>query len=211
MAGHNKGRKLPAEQWHNKGQKLPPEPLTQAEVNGLIGACSKRAPTGIRNRALIAVLYRAGLRVSEALALLPKDLDANASTIRVLHGKGDKSRVVGIDMGAWGLLQNWLDRRAALGINGRAPVFCTLDAKPMKAAYVRAMLPRMAKRADIAKRVHAHGLRHTFAFEVAGENTPLNVIQAQLGHSSLAVTDRYVRHLNPTAVVEAMKARQWII
>ena len=79
-------RPIPA----NKGRKLPPEPLTQEEVKALIRACSKRAVTGIRNQALIVVLYRAGLRISEALALMPKDLDAQASTIRVLHGKGDK-------------------------------------------------------------------------------------------------------------------------
>ena len=86
----------------NKGRKLPPEPLTAEEVKGLIRACSKRASTGVRNRALIVVLYRAGLRISEALALLPKDLDAQASTIRVLHGKGDHDRVVGLDAGALG-------------------------------------------------------------------------------------------------------------
>ncbi len=64
----------------NKGKKLPPEPLSADDVKGLIRACSKRASTGIRNRALIAVLYRAGLRIGEALALLPKDLDVQAST-----------------------------------------------------------------------------------------------------------------------------------
>ena len=113
----------------NKGRKLPPEPLTPDEVKALIRACSKRAATGIRNRALIVVLYRAGLRISEALALFPKDLDAQASTIRVLHGKGDHDRVVGLDAGAWAILQLWLDRRAAAGINGHAPVFCTLKGR----------------------------------------------------------------------------------
>jgi site-specific recombinase XerD len=193
----------------NKNRKLPPEPLSADEVRGLIRACSRRAPTGIRNRALIVVLYRAGLRVSEALALLPKDLDAAASTIRVLHGKNDKARVVGLDAGAWALLQLWLDHRAALGINGRQPVFCTLKGKPMKSNYVRMLLPRLARRAGIEKRVHAHGLRHTHAFELASEGTPIHVIQCQLGHSSAATTDRYIRHLNPTAVIEQMKARSW--
>jgi integrase/recombinase XerD len=65
-----------------------------------MGACSKRAPTGIRNRALIAMLYRGQLRIGEALALKPKDLDRKAGTVRVLHGKGDKSRTVGLDDGA---------------------------------------------------------------------------------------------------------------
>jgi site-specific recombinase XerD len=195
----------------NKGRKLPPEPLSPDEVKALIRACSKRATTGIRNRALIVVLYRAGLRISEALALLPKDLDAQASTIRVLHGKGDHDRVVGLDAGAWAILQLWLDRRAAAGITGRAPVFCTLKGRRMKSAYVRTLLPRLARKAGIDKRVHAHGLRHTHAYELATEGTPIHVIQAQLGHASVATTDRYIRHLNPAAVVEAMKSRSWTL
>ncbi len=193
----------------NKGRKLPPEPLTAEEVKALIRACSKRAATGVRNRGLIVVLYRAGLRVSEALALMPKDLDAQASTVRVLHGKGDCHRVVGLDTGAWAVLQLWLDRRAALGINGHAPVFCTLQGRRVTPAYVRTLLPRLARKAGIEKRVHAHGLRHTHAFELASEGTPLHVIQAQLGHASLATTDRYVRHLHPAVLVETMKARVW--
>jgi integrase/recombinase XerD len=195
----------------NKGLKLPAEPLTPVEVKQLIQACSKRAVTGIRNRALIVVLYRAGLRISEALALMPKDLDAANSTIRVLHGKGDKARLVGLDAGAWAIVQLWLDRRAAAGINGRSPVFCTLKGKPVKPAYVRTLLPRLARRAGIEKRVHAHGLRHTFAYELANEGTPLHVVQLQLGHSSVATTDRYIRHLNPAAVVEVMKSRAWAL
>jgi len=195
----------------NKGCKLPPEPLTPEEVKALIRACSKRAVTGIRNQALIVVLYRAGLRISEALALLPKDLDAKGGMMRILHGKGDKSRVVGLDVGAFAILEHWLDRRAAAGINSRAPVFCTLKGKPLKSAYIRALLPRLARKAGIDKRVHAHGLRHTHAFELAGEGTPINLIAVQLGHSNSATTDRYIRHLNPSAVVEAIRSREWTL
>ena len=195
----------------NKGRKLPPEPLSPNEVKALIRACSMRAATGIRNRALIVVLYRAGLRVGEALALFPKDLDAQAGTIRILHGKGDHDRVVGLDTGAWAIVQLWLDRRAALGINGRSPVFCTLKGKAVKSAYIRTLLPRLARKAGIDKRCHPHGLRHTHAFELAGEGTPLHVIQCQLGHASVATTDRYIKHLNPSAVVEAMKSRVWTL
>ena len=193
----------------NTGRKFPAEPLSSDEVKALLRACSPRAATGIRNRALIVVLYRAGLRISEALALLPKDLDLANGTIRILHGKGDQARTVGLDAGAWAILQLWLDRRAALGINGHCCVFSTLQGKPVKAAYVRTLLPRLARKAGIQKRVHPHGLRHSFAYELAGEGTPIHLIQAQLGHLSLATTDRYVRHLCPSDVVEAMKAREW--
>lgn len=195
----------------NKGKKLPAEPLTADEVRALIKACSNRAPTGVRNRALIVVLYRGGLRLNEALQLCPKDLDRKRNTIRVLHGKGDKSRLVGLDDGAWSVLDRWLDRRAALGINGRRRLFCTLNGDPIQTAYVRALLPRLARKAGIDKRVHPHGLRHTHAFELANEGHPIHVIQAQLGHSSLAVTDRYIRHLSPQDVVATMRRRVWEI
>ena len=71
-------------------RRFPAEPLTLADVEALRAACSRRAPTGIRNRALLAVLFRSGLRVSEALALYPKDLDPVGGSLRVLHGKGNK-------------------------------------------------------------------------------------------------------------------------
>lgn len=193
----------------NKGQKYPAEPLTSDEVRALIRACSSRAPTGIRNRALIAVFYRGGLRLQEALRLYTKDLDPKQSTVRVLHGKGDKSRLVGIDDGAWAILDRWLDRRVRLGVNDKCPVFCTLDGAPIQPTYVRALLRRLAHKAQIQKRVHPHGLRHTHAFELANEGQPLHVIQAQLGHSSLAVTDRYIRHLSPQDVVATMRSRVW--
>ena len=180
-------------------------------MKALLAPVPQRAATGIRNRALIVVIYRAGLRISEALALFPKDLDAQASTIRVLHGKGNHDRVVGLDTGAWAVVQLWLDRRAAAGINGRAPVFCTLKGRPVKSAYVRTLLPRLARKAGIDKRCHAHGLRHKHAYELATEGTPIHVIQAQLGHSSVATTDRYVKHLNPAAVVKAMQSRTWTL
>lgn len=65
----------------NKGRKLPPEVLTDAEVQCLIRDCSHRAPTGLRNRALIVTLYRGGLRIEEALSLYPKDLDPERGTV----------------------------------------------------------------------------------------------------------------------------------
>ena len=193
----------------NKGRKAPPEPLSPDEARALIKAASRRAPTGIRNRALMVVLYRGGLRIGEALALKPKDLDIDQGTVRVLRGKRKKSRLVGLDIGALEVVQRWLDRRRILGFKGKHPLFCTLRGDPVNARYVRAMLRRMAERAGIEKRVHPHGLRHTHAFELANEGTPLHVIQHQLGHGSLATTDRYIRHLAPRDVIKTMQAREW--
>ena len=193
-----------------KGRKLPPEPLTPEEVKALIRACSKRAITGVRNQALIVVLYRAGLRISEALALLPKDLDAKGGMMRVLHGKGDKARVVGLDAGAWAILALWLDRRAAAGINSRAPVFCTLKGRPTQVGLCPHASAPAGTQGGHRQAVHAHGLRHTHAFELASEGTPIHVIQAQLGHASVS-DDRQVhlasepvrrRRSNPIARVD---------
>ena len=193
----------------NKGKKYPAEPLTADEVSLLLRACSSRAPTGIRNRALIVVLYRGGLRISEALALEPKDLDREKGTLRVLHGKGDQARTIGLDPEAFAAVERWLDRRRSLGFNGRKRLFCTLAGGPLSAPYVRTLLPRLARKAGIEKRVHAHGLRHTHAAELAREGIPMNLIQLQLGHSSLATTDRYIRHIEPQEVIETMQRRKW--
>ena len=193
----------------NKGQRYPAEPLSADEMQGLIKGCSHKAPTGIRNRALLVLLYRAGLRISEALALKPKDLDLATGAVRVLHGKGDKARVVGLDPGALAVIARWVDRRALLGVGNRAPLLCTLKGATVKDAYVRKLMKRLGHRAGIEKRVHPHGLRHTHAAELAREGTPMNVIQAQLGHSSLATTDRYLRHVAPAELVKLMQARQW--
>ena len=75
----------------NKGKRYPAEVLTADEVQGVIGACSRKAPAGIRNRALLYLLFRSGLRVSEIVALRVSDVDLKAHTVRVLHGKGDKT------------------------------------------------------------------------------------------------------------------------
>lgn len=169
----------------NKGSKFPPEVLTPAEVRALLHAPSGRAPTGLRNRALIAVLYGAGLRLAEALALKVADVNLDAGDIRVLHGKGDRARTAGIDAGALVHLARWLDKRRALGVRNGA-LMCTLDGKPLSPRYVRTMLTRMAARAGIEKRVHPHGLRHTHAAELEREGFTVSEIQQQLGHCAQA-------------------------
>ncbi|MHB1568248.1 MAG: tyrosine-type recombinase/integrase [Solirubrobacteraceae bacterium] len=190
-------------------RRRPPEVLSEAEAVALIRACSSRAPTGIRNRALIAVLWRSGLRISEALALELRDVDLEAGTIRVRHGNGDKSRTVGVDDQTAATLARWIDRRRSLSPGARSPIFCTLHGGRLDTSYVRHLLPRLAARAGIQRRVHAHGLRHTYAAELAREKTPINVIRDALGHTSLAVTDRYLRDVAPTHVIETMRARRW--
>jgi site-specific recombinase XerD len=187
---------------------LPAEPLTEAEAEALMSAIPARSLTGIRNRALVTILYRAGLRIAEALALKASDIDPARGTIRVLRGKGCKPRTVGLDSGAMASVQRWIDARKAAGIRS-ATLFCTLKGDLLTRQYVSAMLKRQAVKAGIDKRVHPHGMRHTHFTELAAEHVPINVISKQAGHANSGITARYIDHIAPTDVIEAMQARVW--
>ena len=193
----------------NKGRKLPPERLSSEDVRALLGACSSTAPTGIRNRALVVVLYRAGLRLEEALALVPDDVDVDAGVIHVRRRQETRAREAGIDAGAMGFVRKWLRARKSLGVGADAPLFCTLSGRRIHPAYVRQLLPRLAEKAGIDKRVHAQGLRFTHAAELAAEGMPAELIQAQLGHESLASTDRYLRQMPEAERIDALQRREW--
>lgn len=198
-------------------RRFHPEVLTDTEVRALMDACGKSA-TGLRNRALIAILYRSGLRIREALELRPKDLDlglpvgtvgGHGGAVRVLAGKGGTSRTSGLDPGGAAVVAGWLEVRACHGITGLSPVFSTLEGNRLTEAYVRRLLPRLARKAGIEKRVHAHGLRHTHAAQLREEGVDIGVISKQLGHRSIATTARYLDHIAPVKVVEAIGARCW--
>jgi integrase/recombinase XerD len=207
MPGYRKG--VPAV---DKGRRRPPEPLTRDEVLAILRATDPSLLGGCRDRALIVLLWRTGLRIKEALDLEPWDLDLAAGFLRVRHGKGDKDRVVAIDPAAVPHITAWLDRRAAIPhLPPRAPVFCTFTqpfpGEPIGAPQVRGRLKLLAERAGVEKRVHPHGFRHTHATELAMEGIPLNVIKDQLGHDSLAVTERYIARLAPTERLKKMHDR----
>lgn len=195
---------------NNKGERFPAEVLPRRELMDLMEACPTETPVSLRNQALIVVLHRAGLRISEALDLRPKDLDAHAGTLRVLHSKGDKARTVGMDAKAFKLVARWIKARTKLGItNIHAPLFCTAKGGRIHTAYIRAMMPRLARKAGITKRVHAHGLRHTHAATLAANGLPINVIQKQLGHGNAAITSLYLDHVAPADVVSAVRGIRW--
>jgi site-specific recombinase XerD len=170
--------------------------------------------------------------------LKPRNPDCRTGSIRGLNGKGGRSRTVGLDAGAvierWleartrclamlltkdrdvTPLQAPPPQSAGHGesavpreVFGRHPVFCTLRGHPMSDAYVRVLLKRLARRAGIDKRVHAHGLRHTHAAQLRAEGVDIGIISKQLGHTSITTTARYLDHLAPRAVIEAMRRRTW--
>jgi integrase len=203
--------------------KYPPEPLIPDEVNAIIRACGHTYPTGIRNAALFTVLYHGGLRISEALALQPKDVDLRACTVTVLHGKGDSYRIVGLNPGTVAVIERWMAKRKALSLTGRHPLFCTISTGPatgygtrprrpgarLSDRYVRQALNRAAAKAGIEKRVHPHGLRHSHAAELIMKGVPVTEIRDQLGHANISTTDAYLRRIAPADRLARLRALDW--
>jgi integrase/recombinase XerD len=103
----------------------------------------------------------------------------------------------------------WVDHRRTLGLSGRSRLFCTLGGRPLHASYVRTLLHRLGDKAGVEKRVHPHALRHSMAYDLMWEGVPVPIIQRQLGHASLATTQRYLDHIAPKDLVEAMQRREF--
>lgn len=182
--------------------------LEANEVERLLGTFSG-APTARRNRALVALMWRSGVRVGEALALRLGDLDSRSGEVAVLHGKGGKARRTAMDRRGWEELDRWLAMRRRLGIGRGAPVFCTLKGGPIAQPYVRTMLRRKAARADLdVRRVHPHAFRHAFALGLAREGKPVDHIRQLLGHASLATTAAYLARVDPAEVLDSARRRE---
>lgn len=203
----------------NKGRKFPPEILNSVEIAALLSTFGQ-SWTGQRNKTLVIVYLRSGLRCREALALRWCDVFVEGSLygLSVLRGKGGKRRLVGLDAEAKDHIEMWRAREAGLlGLNDSARqaldegslIFRTARGDGIQTSYVRHMIKRHADKAGIKKRVHVHGLRHTAAFQMASEGVPLLLIQKQLGHSNIQTTYRYLNHLSPFDVLQAMGKRQW--
>jgi site-specific recombinase XerD len=205
--GYHAGRKP-----GNWGNIYPAEILTLGEMRALLDATGN-GYAGARDRALYVTLWRTGLRISEALDLLPKDVDLERGRLVVLCGKNSKRRVVGLDEQTIAELERWMVKRTELGVGRQEPVFCVIShptvGKRLYSSCVREQLRDCAARAGIEKRVHPHGLRHTFASELADEGVPINVISRLLGHSNSGTTARYIDHINPAAAIDVARARVW--
>ena len=190
-----------------KGKTYPPEVLTSEEVRALLAQCSRRYPTGIRNRALITLLYRSGLRISEALGLRPADVNFDEHSLRLLDTKSGDAQTRGFHPSADDALMRWADKRRELTIgNHGRKLFCTLDGGPLSDRYVRDMLKRLAAKAGIEKRVHPHTFRHTFAAQLEARGLTISEISLLLGHGGAATTEKYLRGLTNHQAVEALSS-----
>jgi integrase len=191
LPGYHRGRPP-----RSKGLRYPPDPPTVDEIVAVMSAAGGGAE-GIRLRALIIVLWRAGLRISEALALAESDLDLERGAILVRHGKGGKRREVGMDRWGWQQLDAWLTLRRTMPVG---PLFCVLHGptrgRPCASATIRVQLREAAARAGVRRRFAPHQLRHVHAVEMSREGVPLVVIQRQLRHANLAITSVYLRGID---------------
>src|SRR5919198_1776454 len=131
-----------------------PKTLTKEEALKLLSQPNKKAPTGLRNRCMMQLMYRAGLRSSEVINLSPRDIEWKEGVLRVWKGKGAKDRTLYLDEHTLDLLRVWDGRRP----KGRY-FFCTLKGKKLNDRYVRELVDRYAKKAGIEKHVNPHMLR----------------------------------------------------
>ena len=192
-----------------------PTVLTEAEMEVLVAQVNPRCTSGLRNRAMLAAMLGAGLRVSEIVALVPRDVDLEQGTIRVNLGKGGRDRVVPVDQETAGWLQAWAEKRRALKLDGRRRFFCAIrrtclgsePGKPLAIRTVQNLISRLGKRAGIDKQVTPHVLRHTYATRLLDQGFTIREVQELLGHSDVSTTMIYT-HVNPAELRAKIQGKQ---
>ncbi len=175
-----------------KQDKRLPSFLTIEEVKRLLSAPDLSTPQGLRNRALIELIYASGLRVSELAKLNLEQLDLDSREIRV-WGKGSKERVALMGKPAASALASYLKegRPKLLGQKKSSALFINRQGERLIERRVQKIIEECAKGAGIGKRVYPHLLRHSFATHLLDGGADLRVVQELLGHSSLSSTQVY--------------------
>jgi integrase/recombinase XerD len=172
-----------------------PDTLDVEEVDALLGAAATADPVGIRDRALLELLYASGLRVSEALGLDRQDLVVESGVVRVI-GKGDKERLVPVGDVARDALTHYLEavRPRWLGEKPQprgGPLFVTPRGRRLDRMGAWRVVRKAALRAGLSARVTPHTLRHSFATHLLEGGADLRVVQELLGHASISTTQLY--------------------
>jgi integrase/recombinase XerD len=169
-----------------------PRTLSPGEAERLIAAANGVAPRALRDRALVELLYGAGLRVSEAVGLDKYGVDLDDRLVRVI-GKGDKERVVPVGRQAVEALRRYLARgRPYLDRRHRPELFLNARGGPLTRSGAFLVLRRLAAVAGLEPdRVHPHLLRHSFATHLLEGGADLRSVQEMLGHADLATTELY--------------------
>ena len=176
-----------------KRTKSLPKSLNEKEVHDLLEAVTVnitdtpfKQKSKRRDKVILTPLYSTGLRISELVKLLKKDIDFDERTIRV-RGKGDKDRIVLFDEHTKELLLDYLEYND----HESEYLFINKNGKNLTPRYVQMMIKKYAKAAGIKKKVTPHVLRHSFATHLLKNGVDIRVIQQLLGHSSLSTTQIY--------------------
>jgi integrase/recombinase XerD len=174
-----------------RGRRLP-RALSPAETERLIDAATGTAPRTLRDRALVEILYGAGLRVSEAVGLEKGSVDLEDRIVRVV-GKGGKERIVPLGRPAAEALRRYLALgRPHLDRRYRPDLFLNARGGPLTRAGAFLILRRLAEKAGLEpERIHPHLLRHSFATHLLEGGADLRSVQEMLGHADLGTTERY--------------------
>jgi integrase/recombinase XerC len=179
-----------------------PAHLTLDEIDRLLAAPASSGVLGLRDRAIVEVLYSSGLRVGELVGLDWSDVDREAGAVRVL-GKGRKERVVPIGRPALRALDDYAGALAAEGAEvARGPVIRNARGGRLTARSVERLIARRVLASGTATKATPHALRHTFATHLLGGGADLRAIQELLGHASLSTTQRYT-HVDLRRLMEA--------
>ncbi|MGY0633903.1 tyrosine recombinase XerC [Luteimonas sp. A478] len=173
-----------------KASRKLPQVLDPDEAKALVEVPTD-VPLGLRDRAMLELLYSSGLRVSELCQLRWRDLQLEDGLVTVL-GKGNRQRMVPVGSHARRALQEW---RAESGGTNDLPVFPGRGGGPISPRSVQARMRLLAQRQGLFKRVHPHLLRHSFASHVLESSGDLRGVQELLGHSDIATTQIYT-HLD---------------
>jgi integrase/recombinase XerD len=169
-----------------------PRALSPADTERLIDAATGTTPRTLRDRALVELLYGAGLRVSEAVGLEKNGIDLDARIVRVL-GKGGKERLVPLGRPAAEAARRYLALgRPHLDRRYRPELFLNARGGPLTRAGAFLILRKLAEKAGLEpERVHPHLLRHSFATHLLEGGADLRSVQEMLGHADLSTTERY--------------------
>ncbi|MBQ5638069.1 MAG: site-specific tyrosine recombinase XerD [Alistipes sp.] len=170
-----------------------PDVLTTEEIDRILAAIDTSTPKGIRDVAMLELLYSCGLRVSELVSLRLGDLFFGEGYIRVV-GKGDKQRLVPISDVARERVMRYLDERRSAR-TGEEVVFLNNRGKGLTRVMIFTILKEAARRAEIEKRISPHTLRHSFATHLLEGGAGIRQVQELLGHENILTTEIYT-HLD---------------
>jgi integrase/recombinase XerD len=169
-----------------------PKTLSEAQVEALLAAPDPDTPLGLRDRAMLELMYASGLRVSELVGLKTFHVGLNESVLRVT-GKGNKERLVPFGEVAGDWLQRYLSqaRAAILGGQQTEDLFVTARGAGMTRAMFWVIVRKCAQRAGIASPLSPHTLRHAFATHLLNHGADLRAVQMLLGHADISTTTIY--------------------